>query len=871
MTGLIVSHYRVLEKIGEGGMGVVYKGLDMRLDRTVALKFLSPRVVADPESRLRFEREAKAAAAIDHPNVCTLFEIGEHEGRSFLAMAFVEGETIKEKIEQRPLKLADALDLALQAARGLEAAHGRGIVHRDIKPANVMVNSQGQARIMDFGLALVSEETRLTQDGSSLGTPAYMSPEQAGGRAVDRRTDIWSLGVMLYEMITGLRPFRADRPEAVIQAIVNDEPEPVTALRAGVPIELDWIVQKCLSKDPGGRHQHAEDLIVDLETLRRKLDSGRTVTLHAAPSPKAARGLRAVWIVAGVLGIFVAAVLLYRFMPRMQTASPGRTVKFAFTPQGLLRGGVGNIDAEVSVSRDGKHITYVESQERQLWVRDIDQEQARPVPGATRVYQAFWSSDNQWIGYSVGPGPDLMRIPARGGTPALITKMAGQFRRASWSRDGETILYCDNTGMYAVPARGGTPTQIVAHPHIEHPSWLDLPDGRRGYMYQTMEKGPNHDVYVQVEGQKDRRFVLTSRSSNPYPDYSPTGHIIYVDGFGDSIAVWALPFSLKTLKATGKPFPIAERASSPQVSRTATLVYSDAATDLVDLVWYDRAGKRLGSIGGRQLASSPALSPDGKWLAFWSREQGPGIVVHDLGRQVSSRTTFESAVGRYVAWAPSGEQILYSAVHAQGPDIFSRPASGEGDARLLAGTPASEQNPVLSPDGRFLLYTENSRQTKQDLVYRERREDGSFGEAKPFLRTPFNEGGAVFSPDGRHVGYLSDESGKRLAYVRDFPGGGNRLQLSTAETTCVRWARNGKEIFLLENEVMLAAPVSEGPAFAIGKSSVLFTRPGVRGLNTRFDVTPNGKRFIIEEGLKDEKPLSVHVVHNWFEEFRGRE
>src|SRR5215467_2798786 len=272
MIGRIISHYQIQDKLGEGGMGVVYKARDTKLDRTVALKFVAPHLVSEDSQRKQFQREAKAVAALDHPNVCTVFEIDEGDGTVFLAMAFVDGSTVRDLIAQRPLNVKAALDIAIQTAQGIRAAHEKGIVHRDIKPANVMVNLQKQVKIMDFGLAQLADAT-ITQTAAVAGTPAYMSPEQVQRQTTDRRTDIWSLGVMLYEMITGQLPFRAERTEAVLHAIQTAEPEPVTALRAGLPIGLDWIIGKCLAKNPAERYQHMDDLIVDLSTLRKKLDS----------------------------------------------------------------------------------------------------------------------------------------------------------------------------------------------------------------------------------------------------------------------------------------------------------------------------------------------------------------------------------------------------------------------------------------------------------------------------------------------------------------------------------------------------------------------------------------------------------------------
>jgi hypothetical protein len=377
-------------------------------------------------------------------------------------------------------------------------------------------------------------------------------------------------------------------------------------------MQLELIVGKCLAKNPAERYQHIDDLIVDVSTLRKKLESGVTATagsgtrsglapvVPASALNRTAIRKAALFAVVGAAAVALSVIGARTFRHSPETVAP-RTVKFAFTPAQLLRGGNTEIDAEVSISGDGKHIAYVESQGGQLWVRDIDQEQAHPVPGATRVYQAFWSPDNQYIGYSAGQfcaGCDLVRIPAQGGTPLLITKIEGAFRRASWSSDGETIVYCDTTGMYTVPTRGGSPTLIVRHPHIEHPSFLDLPGGRRAFLYAAVEPGqPGHGIYVQVVGEDRRRLITLSSSGNPYPAYSPSGHIIYVDGMGDSTAIWALPFSLAKLQASGTAFPIVQHGASQMVSRTGTLVYSDVPSNRFQLTWVDRSGKAFPQSG----------------------------------------------------------------------------------------------------------------------------------------------------------------------------------------------------------------------------------------------------------------------------------
>jgi serine/threonine protein kinase/Tol biopolymer transport system component len=876
--GETLAQYRVEAKIGEGGMGAVYRGFDTRLHRKVALKVLAPERFADPDRKRRLMREARSASALNHPNIVTVYEVGSDRDVDFIAMECVEGKGLDKLIPANGLGAAELLRYAVQMADGLGKAHAAGILHRDLKPSNIMVMEEGRIKILDFGLAKVLQAAaassgvsdvtgrQLTEEGTVAGTAPYMSPEQADARPLDARSDIFSFGSMLYEMATGRRPFAADTRLALLTKIVNDDPQPPGQLAPLSP-ELEKLILRCLRKDPSRRYQTMADLKVALEDLE-------TEDFHPRPGRIPIRRV-AIWA-ASFTALAAITYTAIRWLPRSPDAAALRTIKFTITPANLLRGGQGEIDAEVSVSRDGKHIAYVESQGGgQLWIRDIDQEQARPVAGATQVYQAFWSPDNQWIGYSSGRycglngGCDLVRIPVQGGTPAVIVKLPGAFRRACWSSDGQTILYGDTTGLYTVPTRGGSPAQVMEHTHIEHPSYLDLPGGRRAYLYQAVEPGSRgHGIYIRAAGESRSRLITMTSSNNPYPAYSPTGHIVYVDGAEDSPSIWALPFSLSTLEANGKAFPIVQRGSSPVVSLTGTLVYSDVPSNLLQLTWVDRAGKSLSTIGEPHSQASLSLSPDGRRLAVEERGNGFDMWVYDLARGVKTRFTSDPTIETLAAWTPAGDEITYGSVRDGNVDIVSKRSSGSGEAKLLVSTPLTEAAPDWSPDARFLIYMAGSREIKSHLLYRERHGDGSLGEPVVFVKSDFNARDPRFSPDGRFVAYVSDESGRNEVYVRDFPKGAARWQISGNGGTGPRWKRDGGEIFYVEGRKLMSVGVSTRPGFVPGAPVTLFERRMFQA--TGYDAAPDGKRFILLDRLEGEPPLSIHVVHNWFEEFRGQ-
>jgi Tol biopolymer transport system component/tRNA A-37 threonylcarbamoyl transferase component Bud32 len=856
-------------------MGAVYKARDTRLKRLVAIKVANERFTA------RFQREAETVAALNHPNICQVYDVGP----DYLVMELVDGSP--------PAPVGDAkklLDLAVQIADGLAAAHEAGIVHRDLKPANLLVRRDGQVKILDFGLAksaaaeeedaaAATEATQtlsLTSPGTVIGTVNYMSPEQARGvTQLTAQSDQFSFGLVLYELATGKRPFQRASAAETMAAIIREPAEP---LPESVPAPLRWITERLLAKEASERYSSTRELYRELKRLRDGLSQPASAAAAVGGAPASVRARKAAWIAAGTAAVVAAAWFGARALRPAETGRL-RTVRFTIAPKQLLRGGGGQSDTEVSVSPDGKHIAFVELQGGQLWVRDIDTEEAHPVPGATGVYQAFWSPDGRWIGYAAGAGCagrpcDLVRIPIEGGTPTLITRLNGGFRRASWSTDGETILYGEAPhGLFTIPAKGGTPTRVVEHRHIEHPSFVDLPGGRKAYLYQDANPTPataglllGHAIHIQVAGESQPRLVTNTTSVNPYPAYSSTGHIIYVDGNGDTAAIWALPYSLSKLQATGKAFPIAQHGGSPMLSHTGTLVYGDVPSDRWQLKWVDRTGATMANIGEAQHQDGVSLSPDGHKLAVQDTETFTDLWIYQLDAGIRTRLAVGLPLDPWVAWTPASDEVTYGGNQNGGFDLIAKGASGTGETKLLAGAPAFEIMPDWSADRRILIYVSIVPGEKSQIVYRERHSDGTMGEPAVFLKTTSNERLPRFSPDGRFVAYESDASGRSEVYVREFPSGANERQISANGGGQPRWSRSGAEIYYVGGRQLYAVSVTTGRGLSARPPVALFE---FKGLPTAYDVAADGKRFVILDRPAEEPPLAIHVMHNWFEDFRG--
>ena len=890
MVGQSISHYKLVSQLGEGGMGVVYKAEDTKLERTVALKFLAQHLLNDEEAKARFLREAKTAAALHHPNICPVYEIDDVDGKTFISMAFLEGQTLEDRITEGPLSLKDALDIARQAADGLDAAHEKGIFHRDIKPANIMVDAKGRATIMDFGLARLTEASRLTKTDAAMGTVAYMSPEQAQGMDVDSRSDLWSLGCVLYEMVSGQRPFQGQYDQALLYEIVHEEVAPLTSIRAGVPMELELLTSKCLAKDRDDRYQHASDTAVDLRTLGEKLKSGRSTVLRTAqmtgavpatampaqtvnpaealPPDAVVVGKRRLQAVYGLAALFAVAFLGLLAFNLTEAPPEQPTRRFSFSQDRL---------SAASISPDGRYVAFTtgSGSESSLWLRAVGTETAREIPGTegARAEVSGWSPDSQAIVFATRT--EIKRVGVDGGDPATLGELPGVgsqgFRGVTWSPNGERIVFSSMGGrLWEIPARGGEPKILLDLTTATDPHFLPTGAGPEALVYRA----------------NSNLWVLNLATGEPSeigpgfaPVYSPDGYLIHSSGNTSESGLLALPFSLATLQPTGEAFPIAEAGQFASVARDGTLVFLDGNLAGVQgtLVWRNRAGELLETVGEPQLGmGQPALSANGQQIAVRSTESGSlDIWVHDLSRSTKTRLTFDEGNEGVPTWSPSGREVAYFSQSDEGYRLMSKTADGSGEAAVLVESENFVYAPDWSRDERYLVYYELNPETLRDIHYLEFGTDGDVAEPVTFLSTPASERSPRLSPDGRYLAYNSNESGRYEIYVQPFPAGAGKWQVSVNGGAQPRWRSDGNELYYVQGETLMAVSVSTGKGFTVGQPQVLFEDLNLRGeVATKYDVSAAGQRFLtiapVEDGHQTETP-SVRIVQNWYEEFRDRE
>ena len=849
--------YRILAPVGAGGMGQVYRALDTQLKREVALKTLLPTFANDPERYARFQREAEVLAALNHPNIATLYGITS----GALAMEFIEGETLP-----CPLPLGQALSYARQIAEALEYAHERGVVHRDLKPSNIKVTPDGIVKLLDFGLAKAldtpSSNPRTDDDsptitlghtaaGQILGTAAYMSPEQAEGRAADRRADIWSFGAVLFEMLSGNRAFSGSTTAETLASVLKSEPD-WRALPEGTPTHVRDLIRRCLIKNRKQRLQAIGEARIALEN-----------EAPVAPEPMTRQPQR-LWV---PLAIVIAALVTLsyvhfreapapRVMQRLTLATPEDTThihSFALSPDGTY--------LAMALESKGR---------RQLLLRPLNELEAKPIPGTDDATYPFWSPDSREIAFFAHG--KMKKIAATGGPPVTLCD-AAEPRGGSWSRDG-TIIFNPVAGgpLQRVSSAGGVPVDITPKGLYKHPVFL--PDGSHFLYLLTQVPSDKAGIHwTSLDGKEDRR-ILADQSSFAVA----SGRILFLR----DDTLMAQRFNASTGVLTGEADPLVRGVqltthvnyAPVTASDTGLLVYQGAGTRAVSqMAWHDRSGKLLSSIGEPGGLLHPTLSPDQRSFAFSRRAEGQDLWIRDLIRGTEQRFTTDASTNTSPVWSPRGDRIAFASDRRNGIfDLYVRAVTATGQDELLLATQNRKLLTQWGPDGSYLLYTETAPVTKNDLWILPLRPDpdGKPGQPVPFLRTEFNELEASVSPDGHWAAYTSDKSGQREIYVAAFPSGQGEVKISLAGGDQPRWRGNGRELFFIASDgTLTAVPVKitqlPKPSFEPGAPQSLFDAHLTTtdfGTNCQYDVSTDGTRFLLNSS-QDRAAPPLTVVSNW--------
>jgi serine/threonine protein kinase/Tol biopolymer transport system component len=898
-AGTRLGPYEIAAQIGEGGMGEVYQATDTNLARQVAIKVLPASVASDPERLARFDREAKTLAALNHPNIAQIHGLEKGAGTIALVMELVEGPTLADRIAQGAIPVDEALPIAKQIAEALEAAHEQGIIHRDLKPANVKVRPDGTVKVLDFGLAKAMEPAgsspdvsqaptittpAMTQQGVILGTAAYMSPEQARGKSVDKRADIWAFGVVLFEMLTGKRAFGGSEMSDVLASVLAREPD-WALLPRGLSPTLASFIKQCLHKDPKQR-------VPDIAAMRLVLEgafemAGPQVPATAAASQPAWR--RGVPLALGAtLGALVVGFVGWSLWPSAEPPSVSR-FNHVLPEDQQFRNTVRDV---MAVSPDGRHFVY--NTTGGLYLRTMGELEARLIPGTeVDLGNPFFSPDGESVGY--WQAGEFKRLAISGGAPVVICAANPPFG-ASWASNN-TILFGQIEGIMRVPADGGTPELVIPAAEGE---WMDgpqlLPDGESVLFSVTTATGNTRWDQARIVVQSLRtgeRTVVWQGGSDAR--YLPTGHLVYALGE----ALFALAFDADRLEVSGGPVSLVDgvpRLNNPAtnsasasygVSNQGTLVHiaggnlvftgGPTTEALRTLVWVDRQGLEEPLAAPSRPYSYPRLSPDGTQVAVDSRDTESEIWIWNIARETMTRLTFDPGLDRFPLWSPDGQRIAFSSQRdGSAGNPFWQAADGTGQAeRLIDQSDSGSQvfPTSFSPDGtRLLVYGDPNSSQEDDIgIVSLETEDGLL----PLLRTEFDERNPDVSPDGRWLAYESAESGQLEIYVRPFPDvDAGRWQVSISGGTQPLWARDGRELFYRAGAAMMAVPVQPGPAFVFESPAVVFEEPYLVGFGGRaYDITPDGQRFLmLKEGADgtaaEAPPDRLIVVQNWFEELR---
>ena len=883
--GARLGPYEVVSALGAGGMGEVYKARDTRLDRTVAIKVLPNRVSGDPDLRARFEREARAIAALDHPHIGGIYDVGNIDGTHFLVMPHLDGQTLAARLEKGPLPLDQALKIATEIADALDKAHRQGIIHRDLKPANVMLTKSG-SKLLDFGLAklrttagpiAISEMTQLptrppeTAHGMILGTVQYMAPEQLEGREADARSDIWALGAVIYEMVTGTRPFQGNTPASVIGAILKDKPPPISSRQPLSPSMLDRAVARCFEKDPDARWQSAADFQRVLGWV------GDGVLVSRAGSPRRSSfGLR-LW-----LPLAAAATLLIGFLTLLpgwwahRGERPPEVLQLSVLPASgttFSRPPASVVAPQIAISPDGRLIAFVAQAPRgrpNLWVRSLGDSEAQLLRGTEDAIYPFWSPDSRSLGFFAEG--KLKTIEIGGGPARTLSDAPLDSRGGTWGRDG-TILFAPTaaSGLFRIAAAGGTASQVtkfdVSRGENSHRFPAFLPDGRH-FLYTTRNARQEHWGVSMASLDLPVGTPLIERTDWS-AQFAPPGYIFFLRAG----TLMAQPFDFNRLSITGEAVAVAGDVGA---TTTGYAAFSASHTGVVahaknivlpgELRWLDRSGNPAGTVGTPAEYLDFELSPDERTIAVSRVDPkltSADVWLLDLARNVTTRFTVDPQTDASALWSPDGGRIVFRSNRHGFSELYQKRSSGTEPEQPILDPEANLISSDWSSDGKLIVYTKTSSTAGFDIwVW------PTDGRAKPHLavHTALNAMHGRLSPNGRWLAYASDESGELQVYVQPFPPTGEKRTISADGGSEPRWRRDGNELFYLSSSnKLMSVAIPGGNAFDFGVSKALFdVHVPLTGnpYRSNYAVTADGQRFLVNTRI-DDAPSPINVILNW--------
>jgi serine/threonine protein kinase len=875
--GVRLGPYEILAQVGAGGMGEVYRAKDTRLDRTVAIKILPAHLSSNPDFKQRFEREARTISSLSHPYICALYDIGHQDGIDYLVMEFLEGETVAQRLSRAPLPIEQVLRFGMQIADALDKAHRQGIIHRDLKPGNIMITKSG-VKLLDFGLAklqapvgpqflsgisvLPTEQRDLTAEGTIIGTIQYMSPEQLEGREADARTDIFALGLVLYEMATGRKAFTGKSQASLISAILKDEPASISTIQPMAPPAFDRVVKTCLAKDPEDRWQTAHDVMLELKWIAE----GGSQPIISAPAVTRRRIREYLaWTLAT---IFLIASIVLAILHLRQPVEHKQLMRLSLLPPEKT------ILLFSKISPDGLKIALVgvdPSGKQSLWVRSIDSLTAQALPETEGAQFPFWSPDSRKVGFFADG--KLKKIEVSGGRPQVLYD-APVASGGTWSQDGVILFagYQDGpkASIYRISSSGGaaSPVTRVDWPREEAHRWpCFLPDGKHFLFLGDAYRTENHHLRIGSLNSSDAPTLLTPLISNI--EYAG-GNVMFVRR---GVLV-AQRFDPNKLLFSGEPFPVTEEVAQTlgnhkfdfSGSENGILAYRRSNPNS-DITWFDRTGKRLGSIGEPGRFVHVDLSPDGKH-AVAERLDPDGrngdIWMYDFARNITTRLTFDPNSDLSPIWSRDGTRIVFASnrdVAGSYMDLYQKNLTSGGREQPLLKSEAAKLPTSWSPDGKFIVLTCYYPNPSGDIFLLQLSDHKMI----PLVQTQFNEFSGQISPDGRWLAYVSDESGKPEIYAQAFPSPGGNIQISANGGAQPRWRQDGKELFYIGGDGKVwAVGIKSGRTLEPSLPKPLF-ETHLRDFGDRYDyaVSADGQRFLVNTIVESQEAPAVHLIFNW--------